>query len=280
MTWSTRIWLGLVGLFWLAMSALLWRSEFGPRRQIGSSIPPAVVWQKILTAPDSSRLEIRYGTNHLGYCLWRADIGQEIATGLRMVEDEPVEGMVQRLAYYTLDLEGNAALTDFPTRMRFSASLKLDTNYAWQTFEIRVTMRPDSYELLADAAEQTVHFRVDAGADKFDRKFRLAELQNPQRLLQELGGPMLPMMAAAIGVPLSTNRISASLGLRWEARNDSILVGRTRLRAYRLQTRLVDRYRLILFVSPVGEILRAELPGNIVLLNDQLSGLRNISGHD
>ena len=37
---------------------------------------------------------------------------------------------------------------------------------------------------------------------------------------------------------------------------------------------LVDRYNVTLYVSPVGEILRAELPGQIVLVNDAISGLR------
>ena len=281
MAWNTRIWLGVVALFWIAMSALLWRSEFGPRRHFGSSLPVAMVWQKMLTAPDHSTLEIRRGTNRIGYCRWRPEVGQEFATGMRMSDDEPVEGMVHKLAYYSLEADGNMALRDLPTRLSFSASLKLNTNYAWQTFETRVTVRPDVYELFANASEQTLLLHVDAGGDKFNRKFQFAEFQNPQKLLQELGGPMLPAMLGMFGLPLSTNRMSAaSLGLRWEARNDSIVVGNNRVRVYRLETKLVDRYRVTLFVSPVGEILRAELPGNIVLVNDQLAGLRNASQND
>ena len=87
---------------------------------------------------------------------------------------------------------------------------------------------------------------------------------------------MLPTMAAALGVPLSTNKLSAAwLGGRWEARSDSMLVGKNRARVYRLQTKLLDRYKMTLFVSPVGEILRAELPGDIVLVHDTLAAMRN-----
>jgi hypothetical protein len=83
-------------------------------------------------------------------------------------------------------------------------------------------------------------------------------------------------MVAALGVPLSTNKFSpASLGLRWDARNDSLMVGRNRVRAYRLQTKLFDRYRITFFISPVGELLRAEFPGNLVLVNDALAGFRD-----
>jgi hypothetical protein len=189
--------------------------------------------------------------------------------------------MVHRLAHYTLDLEGNITLPGFPTRLRFSAGLKLGTNYAWQTFDAGITLRPDTYKLSANAAQQTVHLNVDAGADKFDRKLEFADFRNPQKLLQEFGGPMFPAIVTAMGVPLSTNQLNAaSLGWQWEARNDSLLIGQNRVRAYRLQTTLVDRYKITVYVSPVGEILRAELPAGIVLVNDALTGLRQSESHD
>lgn len=278
---GARIWIGLVTVFWVAMTFLLWRSEFGHRRHLGSSVPPGMVWKKILTAPDFSMLEIRQGTNSVGRCRWRPELGQEMATGARMTDDEPLEGMVQRLAYYTLDFDGNLRLPSFPARVSFSSAVKLDTNYAWQTFHVGIKMQPDAYQLTANAVEETVHLYIDAGGDRLDRKFRFAELQNPQKLLLEMGGPMLPAMAATMGLPLSTNKLSAaSLGLRWEARNDSLLIGGNRVRVYRLEARPLDRFRITIYVSPVGEILRAELPGSLVLVNDQLSGLRTATDYD
>ncbi len=278
---ATRIWLGLVTVFWMVMGVFLWRAEFGSRGQPGSIVPVAMVWQKILTAPDSSQLEIRHHTNRVGFCRWRPEVGQELATGVQLVEDEPVEGMVQGLSHYTLDFDGNLTLPDFPTRVRFSASLNLDTNRAWQKFETELTIRPDVYAIKADAVRKTVDLHVDAGGDRIDRQLRFAELQNPQKLLHELGGPMFPAMVTAMGVPLTTNQLSpASLGWRWEARNDSLLIGRNRVRAYRLHTRLAGRYSVTVFVSPVGEILRAELPGQIILVNDAISGLRRSENND
>jgi hypothetical protein len=282
MGWRARIWLLFAAAFWLVMMTLLWRATFGVQRQLVSSIPPEVVWKKMLTAPDHSTLEIRYGTNVAGTCRWRPELGQETATGARMLEEsDPIEGMVPQLAYYTLDFDGTVTLPDFPTRISFSAGLTLDTNFTWQKFEMKINLRPDLYEVIANAVDQSVLVRIDAGGDRFNRKFRFSDFQNPQKLLQEFGGPMLPAMVGAMGVPLSTNKLSAAaLGLHWEARNDSIIVGRNRVRAYRLQTKLLDRYRIALFVSPVGEILRAELSENIVLVNHHLAGLPNASDHD
>jgi hypothetical protein len=43
------------------------------------------------------------------------------------------------------------------------------------------------------------------------------------------------------------------------------------LSVYRLEGRVLERYRLVVWVSRVGEILRVELPGQLHLVNDQLS---------
>jgi hypothetical protein len=47
-------------------------------------------------------------------------------------------------------------------------------------------------------------------------------------------------------------------------------VGHTDVPVYRLRTRLLDRFVVTIFVSRVGEILRVELPYDVVLKNDQL----------
>lgn len=276
MGWGTRIWLGSAAVFWVAMSALLWRSEFGLRGHVASVVPPAVVWKKILSAPDHSTLEIHRGTNRLGSCVWRPDLGQEAAMGAWVFDDEnPIEGFVPHLTFYSLDLEGALTLPDFPTRLRFSSSARFATNLLWERFEASVTMRPDVYKMVANRAEESIHLSMDAGDEHFDRKLRFSDFRNPQRLLHELGGPMLPAMAGALGVPLSTNRLAAAAqSWRWHARHDSILVGNNRMRAYRLETKILDRWKITIFVSPVGEILRAEFPGNVLLVNEHFSGMR------
>ena len=98
----------------------------------------------------------------------------------------------------------------------------------------------------------------------------------PLRCFWEITLPNIwPAMLGALGVPLSTNKVSASsFGLHWTARNDSITVGANRVRAYRLQAKILERWRIAFFISPVGELLRAEFPGDLVLLNTALAGIR------
>ena len=271
----SRIVIVLIGIFWLTMMAMLWRAEFGPEKAFSASVPASLVWERILTAPDASRLEIRQGTNRLGYCQWRADVGQELAAGTRLEDPEHlIEGMVRHFEYYRLDVDGYVVLPELRQRARFDFVLKLDTNRVWQEFQLRLTMRPDVYEVSADAGEEVLRVRADLGGEPFRRSIAFSELRNPQKLLADLGGPAWPLLLAMMGGSATTNLSAGSLGFRWRAHNDSLKLGRNAVRAYRLHARLLGRHEAALYVSPVGEILRVELPQRIVLLNDALPGLQ------
>src|SRR5437762_6954267 len=105
---SSRLTFFFLALFWLTMNFFLWRSEFGGRNELPSAVPPEKVWDKILTAPDDSSLNIHYHGKKIGYCRWAANVGQEQATGKVVSEDFNPEGMVEKLSSYTLELDGSA----------------------------------------------------------------------------------------------------------------------------------------------------------------------------
>jgi hypothetical protein len=268
--------LAAVSIFWVVMMALLWRMEFGRGKPVGARVPAQLVWDKILTAPDPSTLEIRYRTNRIGYCRWRADVGQELATGAMMVDSpEPVEGMVRNLTSYSLDVDGNVSIPDVPQRARFVFTLTLDTNRVWKHFVLRITVRPDIYEISADSTQKVMRVFVDAGAEKFTREIPFADLQDPRKLLFDLGGPAMPLLLGFLGpLPSADAKDAPGLPLKWEAYNDALLLGRTPIRAYRLRATLLERYKATFYVSMVGEILRVELPEKVVLVNDVITGLR------
>src|SRR5262249_51470379 len=113
----------LITLFWLAMNVLLWRAEYGGRPSPRSPVPPSVGWQKMLTAPDSSSLTILHHGKKIGFCHWVTSVGEELA---HLTEGEvPPKGMVERMTGYRIQVEGNLALEDFTTRVRFDGNLKL-----------------------------------------------------------------------------------------------------------------------------------------------------------
>ncbi len=266
---ANRLFFIAVAAFWVTMNVLLWRSEFANRNQPGSSVPVEVVWQKILTSPDNSNLEIRQHNKRIGFCHWSANIGEEMATGKVYSEDYPPEGMVKKLNGYNLDLDGNVFVGDRTNRFRFYIGMRFNREKAWEDFDVRVTQRPLNWGLHASNPDEKLFLTVKDGESVWEREFKFAELRQPEKLLQEVAGPMLaPMLAASVGGSLNEIK-SASNRLKWEARNDWIKINFTPVRVYRLRAQLVDRYEIVVIVSRVGEILRMDLPNGISLLNEE-----------
>jgi hypothetical protein len=258
--------------FFIVMNALLWHWELGGRNDLGSPVSPRKVFERILTAPDFSSMEIIHHGNKIGQCRWVPAIGEDRSVG-RVMQDDP-EGMVKRPLNYTLDLTGNVFL-DQTQRVRFTADLKLSTNHAWQEFGLRIGLRPTEWTVRSVAAEEKVYLAVEEGDEAFRQVFSFRDLRNPEKLLGELGGPLLPATLAAFGfrMPGAESMQNVSLGLKWEAHQDRLEIGNARLRCYRLRARLFDRYQVVLFVSTIGEILRVELPDQIVLRNEALASI-------
>ena len=267
-----RLYLLLVTAFFITMNVLLWRSEFGSRGHIGAPVPADLVWEKVLTSPDNSWLEIRHHGVKTGRAQWAASIGELVATGKVISDELPPEGMVKTLTGYSISFDGTVSLDDL-SRLRFDLNLKLDTNQNWRTLGLKFTIKPFSWEIQSSAAEQTLRFLAD-GEEKIDRTFTFADLRNPDKLVRELGGAALPGALAALGLPLpQAGSSSASLALKWEAHNDRLDIRNNLIRVYRLEARLFERLKATLFVSPVGEILRLELPDEIVMINEALISL-------
>src|SRR5689334_14386509 len=96
----SRIAFLLITVFWLVMMVLLWRSEYIGNRGLGASVPLEVVWQKILTAPDNSSLEISHHGQKIGYCRWATIVGDDLSELTAKADEAPPEGMVESLSSY------------------------------------------------------------------------------------------------------------------------------------------------------------------------------------
>lgn len=261
----------LITAFWVTMNFLLWRSEFSGHTSLGSSVPLETVFNKILTSPDVSSLEIYYHGKKIGFCRWTANVGAEASKNFSE-EFEP-EGMVEEPTNYSLDLEGNFTPPGTTNRLRFDLSLKLSTNRVWQEFDARAGLRPDSWELHSSAADQNVRLTIDDSLDRWEQTFTFDELRNPQTLLREFGGPVALTLLGGLGNFGPGNQNSTNIGaslpaLKWEANNDFMRFGHSKVRVYRLHAKIMGRYEAFVFVSRIGEILWIELPDKIVLSND------------
>lgn len=268
---TQRLILAGLALFWVTMNILLWRAEYAAKSQPGSPVDWRMVWHKILTAPDNSTLEITQRSKKLGQCRWAPNVGQEIASGKTAREDYLPEGRVQKLTGYSLDLEGSLELTPELNRFRFHLNLQFSTNQEWKEFTLRAGQRPQFWDLRSSAAEQSLQVRIETEQGKWERTFSFSELSQPEKLLSEFGLQLLPGILPKFD--LRSGAAPGRLGITWEARMEWLKMAHASTRVYRLQGRLLDRYQAVVLVSRAGEILRVELPNNIVLLNEALSRL-------
>jgi hypothetical protein len=266
-----RLYFPLIALFWIVMNVLLWRAEFSGGDEAASAVSTEVVWQKILTAPDDSTLEITWNGKRIGYCRWVANVGEELATGKIASEDYAPEGMIRRLGHYTIDTEGNVLVGEPASRMRFNLHLQFATNHVWRQLTLRVASRPSAWEIRTAAEEETLSLKYEDQTSQWSRTFTYDELRHPRQLLEEFAGPLpLALLGSAAGLEQQQN---LSIGFQWEARNDWLKIGHAQVRVYRLHARLLDQYQIVVLVSRVGEILRVELPNGLVLVNEALSNL-------
>jgi hypothetical protein len=259
----------LIALFWITMNGLLWHSEFGAGKEVGSAVPVSLVWQKILTAPDDSAMDIIHHGKKVGYCRWTPNVGQELATGKVATEEGPLEGRIQQPAGYTIDLEGSMSVPWLTNRLGCSLHLVFTTNQVWKELILRLNVRPILWEIRAEADTEILQVKFAGEKVDWDRTFTFAELRNPETLLSEFGLPLGGLLDMS-GLVQSPKTLAA--GLTWEARNDTIRIGHSPVRGYRLGARFLDRSQVVVLVSRVGEILRVELPDGLVFLNDVLTG--------
>jgi hypothetical protein len=284
----SRILLVIITLFWLSMNVLLWRVEYGGHNAMGSTVPAGVVWEKILTAPDASSLTVLRNGKKIGFCHWVTSVSEDLS---KLKADEaPPEGMVGKVTNYRVQLEGNVAAEELADRLRFDGHVVLSSRKAWQEIGLRVGFRPTVWEFQSLASEKTLHVSGQDEQGKFERVFSYSDLQNPEALVEEIAGPVaagvvknlgfLAHLPAGVALSPSTSgqadalsTLLDSVGTKWEARHDTVKLGHSNVPAYRLRTRILERYQVTLFVSRVGEILRVELPGSVVLLNDQIAPL-------
>jgi len=266
-----RLILVLVTLFWMTMNYLLWRSEFGSRNLVGSSVPVEVVWRKILTEPDGSDLAILHHNRPIGHGKWSANIRQNPGARRIIVEEFPPEAAPEAVAGYRIDFAGTLSLNDVPGRLSYDFSLKMATNQAWQEFGLTLKLHSAAWRIHSLATEQTIHIKEQDESEKSERIFTFADLQNPQALARQLDLPIPLEIFGVAGLSPKPQTAAPSPGLIWEAWNDWVTIGHTSVRAFRLQCKLFDRYQIVVIVSQVGEILRVELPDGWLLLNDQFN---------
>lgn len=261
---GARLTFGAVTVFWLAMNYFLWQAEYGARGG-DTPVPPALIWQKILTAPDPSSLSVYQHSERMGYAEFSTSVGQSMAA---LEEDNvPPEGLVKR-AGYQIHLSGNVALGDFTNRLKFDGRLTFGPARVWREFNLKVVSRQATVEVDSVATNETVHFILRSEGLELERTVTFADLRNPNVLVRALAGNVGESLLGAMALPDFT--AAAAQPISWDARRTRIKAGRESVPVFRLESSALGQ-TVRIDVSTLGEILRVQLPGGITAQIDEWS---------
>lgn len=250
--------------FWVTMNGLLWRTEYGSPDQ-GMEVPVNLVWHKILTAPDSSMLNIFQDRERIGFCQLTTGIGEEMAE----MSDEglPPKHLPRG---YKIHLNGNVALGNFANRLRFDGELYLTPDRAWHELNLKLTTRFETVEMNALAASRTIHLQISQGALTFKRDLTFDDLQNPGALIRAFGGNFSEEFLDGLDLSdFPTTPADSTAAIHWEAQRVNMLIAHEPTAVYQVRARLFERYEVVLYVSTLGEILRVEWPGGMTATMDE-----------
>lgn len=268
----SRLVFAMVTVLFVGMNVWLWRLEIAGQGRFNSSIAPETIWRKMALAQDSSSLVILQAGHRIGFCQWRPTVEQRRSFGADG-DDLSIEEMTRAVTGYTLDLDGYF-LVDDATRLRFTANLRLDTNFVWRRIDMRLVVRPDAWEFSADAATERVSIQIDDENGRRQRTFKFSDLDHPEQVARRLGMGGLAPLVAGLGLPLgrlqATNLLS---GVTWQAQRDHLAVGHANVPVFRVQANAFNRPQATAFIGTFGEIFRVELPGEVVLMTDAMKPL-------
>ena len=244
-----------IAAFWLTMNVLLWRAEFGARAG-DMPVPAALVWGKILTAPDASSLNVYQNGSRMGYCEFSTAVGQQMAA---LDNDQPPpEGLAAR-AGRQVQFAGNVAFGDFTNRVKFDGRLRFGPDREWQEVNLKISTRLAGVEIHALATQPQVQVKITSDGETREHDLTAADLKNPGALLRAFGGDTGDTLAGLVDGPASAPA-AAGQTLPWEAHRTRVKIGGEAVPIYRLETSLLG-HAVIVDVSTLGEILHLQLPG-------------------
>jgi len=248
----------LITAFWVAMNVLLWRAVYDSHG-VGVRVPVVLVWQKILTAPDISSLNILEDGQRTGFCEFSTSVEQEMAT---LDEGKPVPQGLNTRAGYQVRFNGNTGLGDFTNRLKFDGRMRFGHQRQWEELNLKISSRTTVIEIHSLATNQIAHVKLSSeGVTLLEHNIAFDQLQNPEIILGLLGGNP----ASGFLGPLDLAEVlpgAAAGKLEWDARRTRVKIGAEAVPIYRVETSFLG-HSIIADISTLGEILSIQLPDDI-----------------
>ncbi len=256
------------------MSFLLWRAEYGNAGR-GSKVSLPVVIEKIFNAPDASNLQVYNNDQSIGFIRWEIIPDEIYFRGT----NQPI-GRVESIDGYTLSVDGRLQIESLKNKFRFTLRTGLDAELNWQSLYANLASEQEIWEIQSQVTNQVLNVKHEGSLGEWERSASFEELNDPVKMVNQLAGPtlgalikkMLPKDFGEVTEQLKNqvDFVPIKLGLDWEAFNDFMRLGNTRVRIYRLEAKLPGEQAIIIRISRVGEILQVQFPGQLVIDNESI----------
>ena len=256
-------------LFWTIMNVLLWRAEYGDASH-GSRVSRDVVIDKIFNAPDASNLQVFQSGKSLGFVQWEIIPDEIYFRGT----NQPV-GRVESIDGYTLAVDGRVDVAPLQDKVRLSLRAGLDSELDWQDLHATMDTGNNRWEFHSIKTNEVLNVKYTGALGQWEREASFTEMNDPAKMVEQFAGPTLGPLIKPMLPPLGQANAgeeigSLSFGLEWDAFNDAMRLGSTRVRIYRLEFKLPGERKIIVRVSRVGEILQVQFPGQLVMDNESI----------
>jgi hypothetical protein len=256
----------LIAAFWVTMNFLLWRAEYGTHGG-EISVPPELVWRKILTAPDSSSLNVFQNGQRTGFCDFSTGVGNEMAE-LDENSVPPADAVAR--AGYKIQMNGNVGVGNFTNRVHFDARMQFNSARDWRELSLKISSRLANVEIHSLATNQNFHLKISGDNFNTETTVRFTDLQNPTALAHTILGNSLGDFFGGFELPVPKNSAALAQSIHWQAHRERMKMGGAEVSVYRLETELLQN-KIVIYVSTLGEILRIELPAGITAALDTFS---------
>lgn len=284
--------LALITIFWLVMNYLLWQRDFRAADIAGGKVPLNLVWTKMLRSADDSFLYIFHKNRRIGDLRWSTDVVDFIAQNpeelkegaeVDLSEEDSIfmtEGMVLSPGNYNVEIRAGRVMLGKPYgQVNFEMLANFSTNNTWSSLEMSFRQKNKYLQFQANATNETIAVKFLDGDVEFIRELSFDDASSRNTLAAALvgnspalgfAGGLLTGMIAPENPAFGAEQLAKMAINTFEARQDWLHVGHSRLRVYRISIKLPENKEIAIFISRAGEIMRILAPNGIELRNNRL----------
>ncbi|GEM_PF-3351601 len=264
----TKIFSGLVIVFWLMMMTLLVRHEFFPSENETIPVAPQIVVARVFNNDDPSTLKVYFEGEEAGSARFQ----------VKLIEPATIAGYptdrrdAAARSRYDLSAELTMKLTlmDTPTQFHIATLMLFDENYerTWYSFRFRSGDRWVQME--RDMASPLLQLKIKEGAVPISHTINVG-LENPRESGSQLNllgldaDTIMGMMSNAVGKPSGETpqtKISTS--------QTSLRIAGQMVPAYLVHLRHSETVWFKIWIGRQGQVLLVDSSINLLMLADGL----------